>query len=162
MRQLMVLRHAKSDWPEGAADHTRTLNDRGRHSAALVGTHMAEAGLVPELAVCSSAVRARITLDLAKEAGGWHTNVTVTDDLYNTHVAGALDVVADAPDVSSLLLVGHEPTWSGLVRVLTGVEVPMKTATLVVMQLDRERWDELAPNSCTISSVTHVRELEAR
>jgi phosphohistidine phosphatase len=161
MRQLMVLRHAKSGWSDGQTDHARTITEHGRNSAALVGAHLKTSGLIPKLALCSSAIRARTTLNLAIEAGGWSTAVTETDALYNTHVSGAMAVIAEAPDVSSLLVVGHEPTWSSMIHVLTGNEVVMRTATLVVLELDRGSWAEIEPDSCRIISVTHAEQLEA-
>ncbi|MFT4745257.1 MAG: phosphohistidine phosphatase [Nitriliruptoraceae bacterium] len=161
MRQLMLLRHAKSGWDDGQTDHARTITEHGRNSAALVGAHLKTSGLLPQLVLCSSAVRARSTLDLAMEAGGWSTAVTETDALYNTNVAGAMAVIAEAPDVGTLLVVGHEPTWSSVIHALTGNEVVMRTATLVVLELDRESWADIEPDSSRIISVTHAHQLAA-
>jgi phosphohistidine phosphatase len=161
MRRLMVLRHAKSEWQGGESDHERTINEHGRRCAALIGAHVTQADLVPELALCSSAIRARSTLDLAIEAGDWSTTVDETDALYDATVSGVMAVIAEAPGVTTLMVVGHEPTWSKMVGVLTGDTVPMKTATLVVLELDRDSWTEIEPNSCRVISVTHAHQLRA-
>lgn len=162
MRTLLVLRHAKSDWDAGAVDHQRPLNERGVRSARLVGEHLAAIGGVPDLALTSSATRARSTLELAAEAGAWGTDVTVTDDLYDTDVAGTLDVIAEAPHVARLLVVGHEPTWSRLVRHLTGADVVVKTATLIELTTSAPSWAALTEHSCAIASITQSRHLIAR
>ncbi|OYX10305.1 MAG: phosphoglycerate mutase, partial [Rhizobiales bacterium 32-66-8] len=40
MRRLILLRHAKSDWPDGIADLERPLAARGRAAAPLVGAYL--------------------------------------------------------------------------------------------------------------------------
>ena len=91
MRRLILMRHAKSDWdaPFGS-DHDRPLSKRGVRAATAMGIVLARSKLVPDHAISSSAVRARTTLDLARESGDWSTTVEVTDELYGTSPAGAL------------------------------------------------------------------------
>ena len=66
-RRLVLLRHAKSEWPD-VADHERPLAKRGRRDAPVVGRWLAESGYAPDAVVCSTARRARETWTLA-EAG---------------------------------------------------------------------------------------------
>lgn len=63
--QTVVLRHAKSAWPTGVADHERPLAPRGRRDAPAAGRALAESDCLPDLALCSTAVRARQTWELA-------------------------------------------------------------------------------------------------
>src|ERR1700761_5387448 len=67
-RQLVLLRHAKSDYPEEVPDHDRPLAKRGRRDAPVVGRWLAESGHVPDAVVCSTALRARETWELAAAA----------------------------------------------------------------------------------------------
>ena len=69
MRHLIyLLRHAKSSWDEPALlDHERPLAKRGRKAAALLREHFDEAGVAPDLVLCSSAVRAIQTLEGVRE-----------------------------------------------------------------------------------------------
>ncbi len=131
------MRHAKSDWGAGApSDHQRPLNRRGRRAAETMGRLLAGIGEVPELAISSSAIRARRTVEIAAASGEWDTEIEVTDDLYGTSPHGALAVIATAPDeVERLMVVGHEPSWSGLVHRLTGAAVQMKTATVAIIDV---------------------------
>ena len=58
MRTLLLMRHAKSSWDEpGLADLERPLAARGRLAAPLVARHLRERGLMPDLVLCSPAVR---------------------------------------------------------------------------------------------------------
>jgi phosphohistidine phosphatase len=143
MKRLLVFRHAKSDWNTGDPDHERPLNNRGRQSASAIGMALARSREVPELAVTSSARRARSTLEIAVETGGWDTEILVDSELYGTSPAGALAVVSSAPpDVHRLMIVGHQPTWGGLVEALTGGSVLIKTATVVAIDLAIGSWRE--------------------
>lgn len=57
-------------------------------------------------------------------------------------------------------MVGHEPTWSALIAVLTGASVRFPTAALATIELDRP-WGEIGPGAGTLSGVVLSRELEA-
>ena len=63
-RRLVLLRHAKSAWPD-VADHERPLAKRGRRDAPVVGRWLGASGYVPDAVICSTAARARETWDLA-------------------------------------------------------------------------------------------------
>ena len=69
-KRLLLLRHAKSSWDDPAlADHDRPLAPRGRTAAKLIGEHLRENQIGVSLVLCSSARRARETLDLVQTRG---------------------------------------------------------------------------------------------
>jgi phosphohistidine phosphatase len=71
MRQLLLLRHAKSAWDDPAlADHARPLNGRGRAAARLMAAEMQHLGLTPDLVLVSSARRTLQTLEALKPLEG--------------------------------------------------------------------------------------------
>ncbi|MET7442233.1 histidine phosphatase family protein, partial [Streptomyces sp. NPDC005568] len=59
LRRLVVLRHAKSAWPDGVPDHERPLAPRGRRDAPAAGRSLAAADCLPDLVLCSRRRRAR-------------------------------------------------------------------------------------------------------
>ena len=66
MKTLLLLRHAKSSWKdESLTDHERPLNKRGKKTAPQMGHLLRDQGLVPDLIVSSTAVRARSTAEAA-------------------------------------------------------------------------------------------------
>lgn len=145
MKRLLLLRHAKSDWNSGVAgDHDRPLSKRGKKSANAIGKFMAASGLIPDYAITSSAVRARTTLERAMKAGGWECPTEVTSDLYN---AGVDDVLKKVSECSSsdntVLIVGHQPTWSGVVHALAGGSARMVTGALVGIDLSVDSWKRI-------------------
>jgi phosphohistidine phosphatase len=148
------MRHAKSDWEaDFGSDHERPLNKRGTQSARLMGRVLAGQALTPDLVISSTAVRARSTAELAIEAGGWGCPLQLDRSLYDSGAKTVLSTAAGAPDVGSLMLVGHQPTWSMLVWELTGARVEMKTATVAVVGLDVEDWHDLEGADGSLISV---------
>jgi phosphohistidine phosphatase len=153
VKTLLVMRHAKSDWGEAfSADHERPLAPRGIKAARRMGRFLSEAGTPPELVVSSPAVRALATAELAAEAGGWGCTIVTHESLYASDPDQVLGVVAGVdPKVRTLLIAGHEPTWSGLVqRLIGGGSVRMPTAAVACLDLAHGGWADLAPGSCVL------------
>lgn len=161
MRQLLIMRHAKSDWAAGLPDHERPLNGRGRRAATAMGAHLTSMGQAPDHVLTSSAIRAHTTAQRAAEAGKWRGGLQVEAALYATHPDGALEVALGALDVDRLMLVGHEPTWSGLVANLTGATVAMRTATVVGIDLYINDWSQVMGARGEILFVFQPRHLES-
>lgn len=153
-----MLRHAKSDWNTNTSDHDRPLNPRGRSAAAAVGIALARSGEIPDLALTSSALRARSTLEIAAQAGSWPTEISADPSLYGTSAAGALAAVAAAEgDVQRLMVVGHQPTWGTLITTLTGASVVVKTATVVAIDLSATSWRKAPEARGSISYMLQPR-----
>ncbi len=111
-----------------------------------MGRFVAATGLAPDYAVTSSAVRARTTLELAMEAGGWTCPVDVTRRLYDVGVDDVLGLVAESSDADpAVMIVGHQPTWSDVVYTLTGGSVRIAAGTLVGIDLGIESWNNTRP-----------------
>jgi phosphohistidine phosphatase len=110
-RTLLLLRHAKSDYPDGVADHDRPLAPRGVREAALAGDWIrANVGDV-DAVLCSTATRTRQTLART----GIEAPVRYDDDLYDSTPGTVLRLVNGVGDAAAtLLVVGHEPTTSML------------------------------------------------
>ncbi len=159
MRQLLIMRHAKSDWSAGLADHERPLNSRGRAAADAMGAHLTAIGQAPDHVVTSSAVRAHTTAVRAAAGGQWDAQIDVERALYSTHPEGALETLLGVPDVERLMIVGHEPTWSGLVAHLTGGGVAMRTATVVGIDLYITDWSQVLDARGEILFVAQARHL---
>ncbi len=147
MPSLMLLRHAKSDWSSDyASDRSRPLNPRGIRSAKAIGEFVAINRLVPDLVLVSPAVRTLTTAGVAAEAGDWNTELRTVPPLYGASVAEVLASVRDVPNqVERLLVVGHEPTMSGTLEMMTGTRLRVVTATLISMSLGNQPWEQVAP-----------------
>lgn len=137
--RLLLMRHAKSDRANWVGpDHERPLNDRGVRSAQAVGRHLAAGGMVPDRIISSTAVRARTTADLVVTSAGWDLSLELDERLYGAGPMELIGVIREVDDgVDSLLVVGHEPTWSMAASGLTGGQyVEMPTAAVAVIEFD--------------------------
>lgn len=167
LRRLVVLRHAKSAWPDGVADHQRPLAPRGHRDAPVAGRMLAEYDCLPDLALCSTAVRARETWELA--AAQWGTPPPVRHDprLYAADVSELLAVVHEVPAaVGTLLLVGHNPGLEELVLELAGdglddtlaeVRTKFPTSAIAVLAWHGTSWSALEPGTALLTGVMVAR-----
>ncbi len=147
MPALMIMRHAKSDWSIGGkTDHERPLAPRGVTAAGIMGRFLARCGQSPELALTSTAVRAKSTVELAAEAGSWKCEIRPVGAFYGCDpetVFGQLAAANGLPE--RVLIVGHEPAWSDLVAELCGGRVRMPTAAVASVEVGGRTWQEIAP-----------------
>ena len=107
MKKLILMRHAKSGWDDPTLDdHDRPLNQRGRLAATLMGAFLRDAGLVPDVALVSSAARTRETWSrLAIDCPA-----TFRDDLYLAGPHAIIGAVQEAQShAGTVLLLGHQP-----------------------------------------------------
>ncbi|HEX3498351.1 MAG TPA: histidine phosphatase family protein [Stellaceae bacterium] len=109
-RILHLLRHAKSSWRDsGLEDRDRPLNARGHHAALLLGALLARQPL-PDLVLCSSALRTRETFEHVVRAYGRSPLVSIEDGLYLATARSLLErIEAIEDDVARLLVIGHNP-----------------------------------------------------
>lgn len=158
MPDLMLLRHAKSDWKARyGTDQDRPLNKRGIRSARAVGEFVARYGLTPELVLASPAVRTRTTAELAAEAGGWNSPIEVVPRLYGADHGDVLELVRVVTGVERLMVVGHEPTMSGVLEYLTGHRIRVTTATLAYMRPGLGSWSDLARGTARLDLLIRPR-----
>jgi phosphohistidine phosphatase len=172
MRRLMLLRHAKSDWSKpGQRDHDRVLASRGREAAPRIGKYMATHDLVPELVVCSTAVRARETWELVAGELASTPRVAHDERIYENRPDTLLHVIHETvPDVHVLLLVGHNPSFSAFAELLaaTGdtesrqrLREKFPTAGLAVIDFAVDAWDRVHPHSGRLDRMITPRLLDA-
>jgi len=130
-RTLVVVRHAKSDWNHGLPDDQRPLAPRGRRDAPAVGQWLTENVGAIDLVVCSTAVRARETLALARVPAA---AVRHDERIYAASHQDLMSVLDELPaDVGTAVLVGHNPGLSELVGTLTGDLLELKTSSVAVL-----------------------------
>ena len=104
MKRLWLLRHAKSSWDEpGLADHDRPLAPRGGKAGGRIRAWAADHDVRPDLVLCSTAVRARATLELVVDALGSPV-IEFEDGLYHAWETDLLARLQAVPaDVGELL-----------------------------------------------------------
>jgi phosphohistidine phosphatase len=139
------MRHAKAE-PYADTDTARHLTGRGHEEAAAAGRHLAEIGMVPDLALVSSAVRTRETWDEVRDACGATAREEFSDELYAASPTGVLETLRLVPEeTETCLFIGHNPTAAHLAAalddgeadpaVLQGLLEGFETSALAVFEL---------------------------
>jgi phosphohistidine phosphatase len=117
-RGLVVMRHAKAE-PHGASDAERELAQRGYDDAVAAGRWLADHGFIPDAALVSSAQRTRSTWAAVAEGGSFDVEPSYSEGLYIAGPETALDLVRETqPEVTALLVIGHNPTAAYLAQLL--------------------------------------------
>jgi phosphohistidine phosphatase len=132
-RQLVILRHAKSAWPDGVPDRHRPLNRRGRADASAAGRWLRDEIGRLDAVVCSPAERTRQTLALVADELDNPPDPRFDDRIYGAPPTALLAVVRELPDTAgTALLIGHNPGVQELVALLSGQECEMKTSSVAI------------------------------
>jgi phosphohistidine phosphatase len=172
-RRLILLRHAKSAWPD-VADHDRPLAGRGRRAATAAGRWLRESGLVPDLVLCSTALRARETWQLAAEELGSHPRTTFEQRVYGANAAELLDLARQTSSgFRTLMIVGHEPSMSDMTlelasaqpsddggEALERVRAKFPTAAVAVLTFTGG-WPELGPGQARLHTFVAPSDLRS-
>lgn len=155
MRRLLLLRHAKSDWPLDTEDALRPLSDRGRRDAPEMGSAIAREGFVPGLAMISTAVRTRQTWSLLSPLLEQDVAMQEVPGLYGASEQTLLEFARKAPDaVETLLICAHNPGIERLARsfaksgdadAIRRLERKYPTCGLAVIELPIDRWKNATP-----------------
>lgn len=154
MPTLVVLRHAKSDYPAGVPDHDRPLASRGLRQAPLAGQWIAEHLPVPDVVLVSTATRTRQTWSAVSEVLPNAPEVHFEPRIYEASVSTLLDILHSV-DASAdvVLLIGHNPGLEDLVATLASnpesvpainAEEKFPTSAVAVMRSDMpwSSWSE--------------------
>lgn len=161
-RQLLVLRHGKSDWSTEVSDFQRPLKKRGKKAAQRMGAWLQQQNLIPDYIISSPAERAHNTAEKLTKAMGLTTqHIHYDPRLYAAELEDLKAVLADCPATAQrVLLIGHNPGLETLLETLHKEDLQraddgklLATATLALLEMP-DIWDSL-PNGCAnILSIT--------
>jgi phosphohistidine phosphatase len=137
MKQLVIIRHAKSDWGEaGLRDFDRPLNKQGEMDAPRVAQMLADRKVYPDLMVTSPACRA---LSTAKAMATFFTYPEERLEKNPALYLGSFSDLAEAVDftpasVETLYLFAHNPGISHFASDLTGSWLDMSPCCAVICE----------------------------
>jgi phosphohistidine phosphatase len=168
MKRLYLLRHAKSSWKDvSLADHDRPLAGRGRRASKAIAGHLRDRGIEPDLVLCSTARRARETLDRIAPALGT-TAIEIEPGLYGASAPELLDRLRSIPDeIESVMLIGHNPAMEELAIDLarpspaaSELAARYPTGALATLTFPASTWRELRHATAELVELVKPRDLE--
>lgn len=147
MKQLVIIRHAKSSWADMSLDdHDRPLNKRGHRNAPEMGRRLKERGIIPDLMISSTARRAHDTCTYIAAAVGYpEKEVMLESRLYHAGIGQTLEVINRVDDeVDTLFIFGHNPGFTSFANALNQTDIyNIPTAGLVLCQLPLLHWKDV-------------------
>lgn len=156
-RTLILVRHAKSAWPEGVADVERPLAGRGRRDAPAAGRWLREHVGEIDLALCSRALRTRQTWDLLEGELRFPPRVRHDERLYAATAETLLTVTAELSNrIRTVMLIGHNPGLEDLVTLVTGVPHQLKTSAVAVLA-GSSPWTDIGPRWARLETLATPR-----
>jgi len=167
MVELLILRHAKSDWANDAqSDFERPLAKRGLYDAPRMGVWLKSQGLIPDRILSSSAVRTVQTTEQVNAALCLGDDqIEFRPDFYETTPGHLIEVLQGLPrKLKRVMIIGHNPTLEELLLILSENPVPapkdgklMATATVAVM--DVPNWPEMEPGTAQLRLLVRPKHL---
>lgn len=152
MKILYLLRHAKSSWSNvELPDFQRPLNRRGKKDAPLIGKVLVSKGVKIDLIISSPAKRAKKTAKkVAKQIVYPKEKIVFNEEIYEARIADLLNIIHQIPqEINSLMLVGHNPTFTDLANLLCSdfhtENIP--TAGVIAISFPYESWSEIEENT---------------
>lgn len=163
MKTLFILRHAKSSWKDSTlADFERPLNRRGQRAAETLGQHFRSEGIVPDLVLCSPAVRARETIEIVSKNAKWRTDIRYDERIYEATAMRLFEVVSQIEnDHKTAMLVGHNPGLEELLQLLTGKIEQIPTGGLAEIAIKAPKWSAALQKKAVLKSFVKPRELDS-
>lgn len=166
MLRLYILRHAKSAWPVPATgDHDRSLDKRGLGDLPKIGKMLAARNYLPELVLCSSAVRTQQTwAGIAPYLP--NSKFETRPELYESTTARYLAALRSADSNGPVMLIGHNPVCDELTRLLmTGdgeaarefLPTHFPTGGLAVLDIESQCWSDIQPTTATMVDFVRPR-----
>ena len=170
-RRLILLRHAKSDWPD-MPDRDRPLAKRGRRDAPRIGRWLREQGYQPDVVVVSAATRTRQTWDLVAPELGGSPAVHFEPRAYAASGLTLLYLAQELPKrYHTALLIAHNPGLSDLATSLAGPPesetatnngprpaLSLPTAAVAVFEFPGD-WPSLTPGHARLTNLTTPADL---
>ena len=134
--KLCFLRHGEADWPNwDKPDDERPLTERGRKEMKRVAKFLERLKLSADAILTSPLPRASQTAEIvAKRLGIELKTEPALAHGFNTE---RLRRLLGKADPGCVMLVGHEPEFSEVIKELTGGEIKLSKAGVALLEVNR-------------------------
>ncbi len=145
-RTLVMIRHAKSSWVNPLqSDFERPLNERGKREAPEMAAKLKQAGISPDLVICSTAKRTRQTAKRICEVLGYDmANVRWEEKLYHCIPSVFEELLYEVDEkVNTVFIIAHNPGITEFVNQLSPAFSidNMPTCGITCAHFDTDEWN---------------------
>ncbi|TXF77435.1 SixA phosphatase family protein [Chryseobacterium sp.] len=141
MKTLILIRHAKSDWPENTEDFDRPLANNGLDDAIRMSKHLKNNNIAIEKFVSSPAVRALNTCKIFNQI--YDLEIKTDPKLYNPSENNFYSAIYDLEDhVNSVAMFSHNNGISNFANMMTEDIFHFPTCGVAGFQVECQSWSE--------------------
>lgn len=151
MKQLLLMRHAKSSWENpGLSDFDRILNERGKKDAPEMGKRFHKRNFKPDLIIASPAKRTLKTAqDVALALHYPETTIELESSIYQANIEDLVYIIRNFDDnLQNVLMIGHNPAFTGLIgRLGNRLIEHLPTAGAALLSFEIDTWKQVSNHS---------------
>lgn len=143
MKNVYLVRHAKSDWnDESKSDFERGLNKRGQKAIPTMADALKEKQIIPDLILCSAAKRTKLTAKGLAKLIDYRGEIKYTNTLYMAEPEEVLSLIQNMNDkYDTVFIVGHNPEITELSNIMTNASIDnVPTLGIVAIQFPIGSW----------------------
>lgn len=141
MKTLILVRHAKSDWPEETADFDRPLAEKGIHDAEKMAVFLKEKQIQIDKFVSSPALRALSTCEIFDKT--YQIQMETNRKLYNASEKNFESVIFDLnDDLNSVAMFSHNNGISNFANSMSEDLFMFPTCGVAGFEIDCNSWSE--------------------
>ena len=145
MKTLVLVRHAKSDWPPFTPDFDRPLAERGINDAHKMAEFLLNSGVKIDQFITSPAMRAKTTCSIF--AAKYQKEYSEDADLYHANNKEFFTAISKADEnANSLAIFSHNEGISEFASTLHGDYIGFKTCAVAIFELNSENWIDFKNN----------------
>lgn len=148
MKNLYLIRHAKSDWSDvSKSDFERGLNKKGQKAIFTMADALEERNIVPDIILSSSAKRAKLTAKGLANEIGYSGKIKYMDELYMAEPLDMISIIKEIKDkYQNVFIVGHNPETTELTDLMFDEFIDnVPTLGIVAFELPIDHWKRFKP-----------------
>jgi len=150
MKELCLVRHAKSSWKYPKLDDfERPLNKRGRKNAPFMGRILHQLKVDSDLIISSPATRAAMTARILAYAIGYPLEgIRYVESIYESSEMDLIHILRDIEDrVNKVMLIGHNPALTQLANTIGNYPISnIPTSGVCCVALEITSWSGIDEN----------------
>lgn len=162
MKNVFFVRHAKSSWAEPyLRDAERPLNKRGLRDAPFMAKMLNSKGIQADLIISSPAKRALTTAKyFAKEMNLPAEKIDINNIVYGAYPEDVIQLVKKVDnDVETLMVFGHNPTFTSIVNRFTEDYIAnVPTCGIVKIEADIDSWADFGEATAVLTEFYYPKQ----
>ena len=161
MKNLFLLRHAKSSWDNAVlGDFDRPLSKRGISNAIQLSEYIQKHSISFDFVLSSPSERTQSTLDLVLSSLDPIPTSNLKECIYHASASSLTQLITEQDDeINNLLIIGHNPGLHILTETLTNESI-VKFPTCAFAKITNfNHWKDVDAGILTLESVITPKEL---